>query len=258
MKFTSLYSGSKGNCYLIQSQESNVLVDCGLSLAMIKDRLAQMHLSFKCISAVFVTHEHTDHVSALPQLELFEKVPVFVHEKGARAVQEKTLCKNISTFDKTFQFRDLTVDTICCSHDAAYCCGYRFSDGTSAVGIVADTGCAPQEIVEFLAPCTTILLESNHDVDMLMGGPYPYKLKKRILSTLGHLSNKQAGEIVQQVMQTSHNVKNIVLGHISQNNNMPELAFYNVVTILENMGLHEGKDVKVAVALQDKRSATFE
>ena len=233
-------------------------MDCGLSLAMIKERLAEMHLSFKCISAVFVTHEHTDHVSALPQLELFEKVLVFAHEKGAKAIAEKTMCKSINTIGASLQFKDMTVDTISCSHDASFCCGYRFTDQTGSIGIIADTGSLPVGIVEFLSPCKTILIESNHDEDMLMGGNYPYKLKQRILSEKGHLSNKQAGQIIKRLVENKCAVKNIVLGHVSQNNNMPELAFYNVVKILENMGLYEGKDLNVCVALQDKRSPTFE
>lgn len=259
MKFTALYSGSKGNSYLVQSKESTILVDCGFTLPYLDSVLSSLRLTVQNIDAVFVTHEHYDHINALPQINTFCKhTQIFAHELGAKAVCDKIFSSYIRTIPDSITFRDLAVDTIRCSHDSEYCCGYRFYDGKSAVGLISDTGVVPNGAAEFLSQCNTVLLESNHDEALLLNGDYPYVLKRRILSEKGHLSNAQCRKLLSEIIKKSTVLKNVVLGHLSQNNNLPELAFSEVAEAFKENGLAEGRDVKLLIASQSKRSASVE
>ena len=178
MKFTSLYSGSRGNCYLLQSEKSNVLLDCGMCLTTLEKSLEQQDLSLKDVSAIFLTHEHTDHVSALCQVVAKNpQIKVFAHAKGLCAIKQRTTLQNVHPIENHFCFCDISVETIECSHDSCFCCGYKFSDKNGAVGIISDTGCEPNGVVDFLCDCKTVLIESNHDELMLKSGKYPLSWK---------------------------------------------------------------------------------
>lgn len=250
IKVSPLFSGSKGNCTLIQTESTNILLDAGFRFNAIVRELEQRGLSQKNIDAIIITHEHTDHIGALPMWT--KKCPTLIYAPSMIAdyVRQRSYCSEVNEIDGSFVVGDIAVDVYECSHDAICCYGYRFTHDGSQFACVTDTGCVTDELVNFLAPCRTVMLESNHDLDMLKRGEYSYQLKRRILSDFGHLSNVQAAQILQKLIGSS--VKNVILAHLSEKNNTKELAFATAVQMYSSCGLVEGKDVFVYVAEQYK------
>ncbi len=255
IKLTPLFSGSNGNSTLIQTAHSNVLLDAGYGFKATVAALAKRGVAVGNISAFVVTHEHSDHVSALKTFAKHTQAPVFVPQKAANYVAQTCFCPNVEAVCGNFDFADLHVDVYRCSHDARECLGYKFSCDNDSVGCVTDTGVAEGELVQFLSPCRTVFLESNHDLDMLWNGPYPYVLKKRVASQLGHLSNDQAAEVLQQLL--NFNVKNVVLAHLSRQNNSKTLAYDSAASVFKKHGLVVGKDVNLYVADQFENEVTL-
>lgn len=248
VKIFPLYSGSGGNCTLVQSDNANLLVDVGLGCRATLSALKMYNLSLNDITAIVVTHEHSDHIGGISSFVSHSPVPVYAPKVIADLVAKRATCCDVSGIADATEIADLRIDRYECSHDATACYGYRFSDGTNSVATVTDTGCVTTGLVDFLAPCDRIQLESNHDVDMLKSGPYPYPLKRRILSDFGHLSNAQATQVLSDLVGS--NVKNVILAHLSEHNNTAELAFNNVVNMYADKGLVEGRDISVYVAKQ--------
>lgn len=248
VKIFPLYSGSGGNCTLVQSDNANLLVDVGLGCRATLSALKMYNLSLSDITAIVVTHEHSDHIGGISSFVSHSPVPVYAPGAIADLVAKRATCCDVSGIADVTEIADLRIDRYECSHDAAACYGYRFSDGTNSVATVTDTGCVTTGLVDFLAPCDRIQLESNHDVDMLKSGPYPYPLKRRILSDFGHLSNDQATQVLSDLVGS--NVKSVILAHLSEHNNTAELAFNNVVNMYADKGLVEGRDISVYVAKQ--------
>lgn len=256
VKLTSLYSGSHGNCTLIQSAESNILVDAGFTYNTLKRYLNEVGLTPSDITAILITHEHGDHIGALSGWAQHNDTPVFAHRLCAPSVESKCGIKGVQRFDDGFRVGDVSVDFVKCSHDASYCCGYRFYDGYNYVASVTDTGTVTEQLEEFLLPCSIVQIESNHDEDMLVRGNYPYQLKRRILSDNGHLSNRQASVLIDKLL--NGNVRDIVLAHISENNNTHELAFAEAMKVFRNRHIEEGRQVRLHLAYQYNRSKTIE
>lgn len=248
VKIFPLYSGSGGNCTLVQSDNANLLVDVGLGCRATLSALKMYNLSLSDITAIVVTHEHSDHIGGISSFVSHSPVPVYTPKAIADLVAKRATCCDVSGIADVTEIADLRIERYECSHDAAACYGYRFSDGTNSVATVTDTGCVTTGLVDFLAPCDRIQLESNHDVDMLKSGPYPYPLKRRILSDFGHLSNDQATQVLSDLVGS--NVKSVILAHLSEHNNTAELAFNNVVNMYADKGLVEGRDISVYVAKQ--------
>ena len=248
VKIFPLYSGSGGNCTLVQSDNANLLVDVGLGCRATLSALKMYNLSLSDITAIVVTHEHSDHIGGISSFVSHSPVPVYAPGAIADLVAKRATCCDVSGIADVTEIADLRIERYECSHDAAACYGYRFSDGTNSVATVTDTGCVTTGLVDFLAPCDRIQLESNHDVDMLKSGPYPYPLKRRILSDFGHLSNDQATQVLSDLVGS--NVKSVILAHLSEHNNTAELAFNNVVNMYADKGLVEGRDISVYVAKQ--------
>lgn len=248
VKIFPLYSGSGGNCTLVQSDNANLLVDVGLGCRATLSALKMYNLSLSDITAIVVTHEHSDHIGGISSFVSHSPVPVYAPVAIADLVAKRATYCDVSGIADATEIADLRIERYECSHDAAACYGYRFSDGTNSVATVTDTGCVTTGLVDFLAPCDRIQLESNHDVDMLKSGPYPYPLKRRILSDFGHLSNDQATQVLSDLVGS--NVKSVILAHLSEHNNTAELAFNNVVNMYADKGLVEGRDISVYVAKQ--------
>ena len=249
-----LFSGSRGNCTLIQSGDVNILLDAGYSYKAIVRELDKRGLAPQDITAIIITHEHSDHIVALPSWSKACATPIYAPQPIADYLQQRASFCQVIAVDKTFEIGHVKVDVYECSHDARCCCGYRFSVGDKRFACVTDTGCVTDLLIDFLSPCSAIMVESNHDEKMLVEGNYPPILKRRILSNFGHLSNAQTAEIVQKLH--SSRVKTIILAHLSENNNTKELAFNSAVQALSACGLTEGKDVTVYVLDQDENEVT--
>lgn len=256
IKVTTLFSGSKGNCTLVQTENCNVLLDIGYRYKSIVDELLQLGVNPCNIDAIIISHEHNDHIGGLTLWSKYYNTPLYVPKVIANTVANKSYCTDVYPVDGAFDICDLHIDVYNCSHDSAWCCGYRFGCNGEYVASVTDTGTFGDELVDFLSPCKTVVVESNHDVNMLRNGHYPYPLKQRILSDYGHLSNNQTATLLQKLNYSV--TKNIVLAHLSENNNTKELAFASAVEALKQVNIVEGKDVHVYVADQYSRGKTID
>lgn len=257
IKFTPLFSGSKGNCSLVQSDETNILLDVGYGYKATVGRLALSGLFPKDIDTIVITHEHADHIAALPMWTKYNPdVKIYAPSPLMDLICKKSYSPNVQAIDGEFDAKTLHVIPYCCSHDAICCYGYKFSDGVTSVACVTDTGIATDQTIKFLSDCKIVQIESNHDVNMLLKGEYSYPLKRRILSDFGHLSNEQAAELLTKLVGTS--VKIVVLAHLSEKNNTKELAFNQTVSAYARLGLVEGRDVTVYCADQYHNEVTFE
>lgn len=255
IKLSPLFSGSRGNCSLIQSDNCNILLDAGYQYKQIVARLAEFGITPADIAAIVITHEHSDHIAALPYLTKGFNTAVYAPSAICDYVTQRTYCSDVTAITGGFEIGDVAIDVYQCSHDAIACFGYRFTYGNQSVAGVTDTGCVNDELAEFLSPCKGIMIESNHDVNMLKNGVYPFPLKRRILSDFGHLSNDQTAQVLSKLKGTS--VRKIVLAHLSEQNNTKEIAFNSAVHALNQCGLVEGRDVDLFVADQYSNRITL-
>ena len=228
---TALYSGSKGNSVLIESAKAKILIDAGKSAKSLCLALSSIGKSIDEIDAIFITHEHRDHISALEILLKHHKIPVHIVSASAR----KLLQKDIPAFDEclcthtpifTVEVGDMLVKSFSTPHDSEYSVGYTIQIGEKTIGYATDIGYITDEIRSALTGCESIVLECNHDEEMLMDGPYPYDLKLRIKSNRGHLSNIACAEFASDLCFVG--TKNVLLAHLSEENNEPSLAYDTV------------------------------
>ena len=247
----TLFSGSGGNCTLVRTEKTAVLVDAGKNCKAVVSALAFLGLSLSDLSAVFVTHEHRDHISALDVMLRRQPLPVHVTAPSA-----PELCRGRSAAEHAVihagllyeaQVGDLTVQSFPLPHDSAGHVGYVFAsrDGDRA-GVATDMGYATMDAYHHLRRCRTVVLEANHDLDMLRTGPYPFSLKQRILSRGGHLSNTESAQLCCGL--ADWNTERIILAHLSRENNTPERAYATVRGALEAGG---HADIALFVAQRD-------
>lgn len=252
-RIVCLYSGSGGNSTFIRVGESAVLIDAGKSARALCRALTDIGEDIKNINAVFVTHEHTDHVSALEIIAKKNPMPIHITSISAEKFNERTtpyLLSRMITHPIEFceQIGEMKVRSFRTPHDSRMSVGYRieFFDGESdrAFGYATDIGYASDEIRENLRGCEAVVLESNHDVDMLMTGPYPYDLKLRVASKRGHLSNCECAELAIELARGG--TRAIMLAHLSKENNQPSIALDEIESAVSGMG------VAVSVAHPDE------
>lgn len=241
LKFCSLYSGSSGNSSFIQSENINILVDAGVSGKKIVDALASINIGIENISAILVTHEHSDHTQSIATLSKKYNIPVYANKKTWEAMQdkkEKMSKENICYFNnnKPFSLNDVTIFPFDIPHDAANPCGFTISDFNSKISIATDIGHMTTSIIDNIKNSNFLLLEANYEPDVLKCSSYPFHLKERIASPIGHLSNIEAGKTINYL--ADFGVKNIMLGHLSNENNFPELAYKSVCEQIENKSLN--------------------
>ena len=241
LKFCSLYSGSSGNSSLIQSKNINILVDAGVSGKKIIDALASINVEIESISAILITHEHSDHTQSIATLSKKYNVPIYANKKTWEAMSDKKSKiseNNIFYFNnnKPFTLDDLTIFPFDIPHDAANPCGFSISDSDSKISIATDIGHMTDFVLNNLKDSNFVLLESNYEPDVLKCSPYPFKLKQRIASPIGHLSNIEAGKTINYL--SNNGVKNIMIGHLSNENNFPELAYKSVLEQIDDKDLH--------------------
>lgn len=264
MRLCSLYSGSSGNSIYVGSDNTHILVDIGMSTKKIIGALHEISLKPEDIDAILITHEHTDHIAGLGVFLRKYGIPVYGTNKTLEAVSHYSNLGKVdfSLFhgiwpEESFQIDDLWVKPISTWHDAADPVCYTLTDGNKKVSIATDLGDYDEHIVDSLSGADAMLIEANHDIRMLEVGPYPYQLKQRILSKHGHLSNERGGQLVRALL--NDHIKGIYLGHLSKENNYPELAFEAVkAELFGNPYSNDCRDFNMSVACRSECSALIE
>lgn len=223
MRFASLGSGSRGNATLVESGATLVMIDCGFSCRETERRMARLGRSPEQLSALLVTHEHGDHVRGVAPLARKYGLPVWM-SRGTHGMLRDTDFPVVQHFDghSGMALGDLCITPFTVPHDAREPCQFVFEDGARRFGMLTDTGRMTPHIIESLQGCDALLLECNHDADMLADGPYSAALKRRVGGPLGHLSNRQAGALLA-LLDTSR-LQHLVAAHLSDKNNRPALA----------------------------------
>lgn len=245
MYFSVLASGSKANSVFVASEcgATSVLIDCGLSAKQTSLRLAGLGINPQNINAILVTHGHIDHVRGVSVMSRKYKIPVFVTEVAQEKVGN---CYSITNFNQgdLLKVESFELDTYAVVHDAPETCGVVIREKGVKLGILTDAGKVTTLVRARLRDCDSLVLESNHDKDLLASCMYPWELKQRIASTYGHLSNDQAAELIKDIAHKD--MENIVLAHLSENSNSPELAFSTAMQALKYCNLE--KSVKLICA----------
>lgn len=249
-RFCPLFSSSSGNCIYIGSGNTHILIDAGVSARRITDALKGINLLPEAISAVFVTHQHNDHIAGLRNFCLKRGIPIYMSSTTAAAIEESDYDLsglNINVIEDKVTVGNISVTRFCTSHDCSGSSGYRVDvGGDRCFAVCTDTGVVTENIRQSLLGCELVLIESNHDVNMLAKGPYPAPLKRRILSDQGHLSNGCCAKELPQLVLGG--TSRIILGHLSAHNNTPEAALKAANAELIGHGFTEGEDYIIYVA----------
>ncbi len=260
LRFCPLFSGSSGNALYLGCGDTHLLIDAGMSGSKITNELEKIGLRPDRLSAILITHEHSDHIAGVGILSRRYDLPVFANEATWEAMRPKVgnICeKNVRVFEtgSDFLIGDIDIMPFAIPHDAAEPVGYSFYAGQSKLSVATDLGTVKESWMKQIAHSDLVLLEANHDVEMLKAGRYPYELKRRILGNKGHLSNDAAGKAAAALVKRG--VQAIVLGHLSGENNFPELAYQSVCCVLQEEGFEAGRDVMLSVANRDGASGMY-
>jgi phosphoribosyl 1,2-cyclic phosphodiesterase len=258
MKLCSIASGSSGNCIYVGSNNTNLLVDAGISAKRIENGLNGIDIMPDTIQGILVTHEHSDHISGLGILARKYHIPIYATYETAKCIQQIKSLGDIPEElfcyvrpNEAFQINDIAIEPFSTSHDASNPVCYTMQSEGQKVGIATDLGKYDDYIVSKLKEAELLLIEANHDVNMLMVGKYPYYLKQRILGDRGHLSNETSADLISKLI--SPRLKYILLAHLSKENNYEELAYETVCCELMNRRSGFAAE-KVSVAHRDQPS----
>ena len=250
LNFCSLFSSSDGNCLLAQSEDTNLLIDAGVSGKKIEEALESIHIPIEKIDAILVTHEHIDHIRSLGTISKKYHIPVYANEKTWNAMpdQKKKIAEEnqkLFCIENEFEIGNFKIFPFSIPHDAVDPCGFNLSCNGKKLSIATDLGHIPPHIFHLLESSSFIMLESNYDKEVLRCCSYPYSLKKRIDGPNGHLSNEMAGKTISYLLKSG--LSKVMLGHLSKENNFPELAYQTVVDELCNNNFDENK-ISISVA----------
>lgn len=260
MKAVSLASGSKGNCYLIFTDKTKILIDDGINFKELCEKLDLLKINPQNIDAVFISHEHDDHIKGLLTLLKNYSPKIFIHNDCVNFANQKlkNSLKNVTTFvdNENISLNDLLIENFKQSHDSKHCNGFSILSPDGKVSVSTDIGVANQNQVNHLSNSNLVYLEANHDVNLLLDNMnYPAFLKRRILSDKGHLSNKASAEIIENL--SFNKVNQVVLSHLSEENNSPSLAYNYIKNELLDKDIVEGKDIFIDVASQYRIGTIF-
>lgn len=260
IKFCSLSSGSSGNCQYIEAEDTRILIDAGFSGKRIETLLKSIDICPTSIDGIFVTHEHIDHSRGVGVLSRRYNIPIYANENtfiGMKDTIGKLTEENTKVFitGEDLNFKDLEVHPFHIFHDALEPVGYSVHYKNKKISIITDTGWVNSEIIDKIKGSNLYLLESNHDVEMLKFGPYPYHLKQRIMSKEGHLSNEDAASLLCNILKKENEI--VLLCHLSQDNNAPCLALQTVTNTLMDKGIDVLKDIKLGLSHRDRATEIF-
>lgn len=247
-RFSVLASGSTGNAMVIDNGEVRLLVDAGLSGKRIEELMRERDISCAKLDGILVTHEHTDHIKGLGVLSRKYKLPIYANERTWIQLRPKIgeiaeSNEQIITTGATLDFGQLQVTSFEISHDAADPVGYSFEQNDVKLSLVTDTGYISPKIIREVADSDALILECNHDIDMLRVGSYPWNVKRRILSDVGHLSNEAAGEALAELV--SEKTRRIYMAHLSRDHNMMDLARMTMTDHLQRCRLPQKDRIRV-------------
>lgn len=249
-KIVPLFSSSRGNSYYISGNNEAILVDAGRNCKQLELALMSNEIDTKTIKAIFVTHEHTDHISALKVFAKRYALPIYGTAGTIDALikgEKVDKNANLNVIENEIILGDMSIKRVATSHDASESCGYFITtaDGRKC-SVVTDTGFLREDALEALKNSNAAVIESNHDVNMLKSGPYPYILKKRVLSMTGHLSNEDCSKVLPTLIENG--VTHLMLSHLSQENNLPRLALDTAVAKLSAHNMIKDKDYTIMTA----------
>ena len=251
----TLASGSSGNASLIRCGDTALLLDTGISCRRITTSLRELGLTMDDLTAVLITHTHTDHIAGLATMLKRSDFPIFASNAAARDLLYRmpACAGRLEAFapGEAFALGSYTVRPFSISHDAPGACGYRLDTEEGSVGLLTDSGYVTDESAETLSGCDLVLLEANHDVETLESGPYPYFLKERILGNRGHLSNETAARFAVSLVRSG--TRELILSHLSRENNTPAMAYNTVERALSAAGLAP----RLTVAPRDRLSEPY-
>lgn len=230
MRVSSLGSGSKGNATLIEAGEHQVLVDCGFGLKEAEGRLRARGVEPGSLSGIFVTHEHGDHIKGAPMLANKYHIPLWSTHGTARHLKRAVPTARQFWPHESIQIGGLAIEPVTVPHDSAEPSQFVFRYQSKTVGVLTDLGSLTSRVVEAFQRCDLLLLECNHDPEMLAVGPYPPSLKRRVGGNFGHLSNDQAAELLHRIDRSG--LKQVLVSHISEQNNDPSLALDTIAPAL--------------------------
>ena len=233
MRFSVLGSGSRGNCVFIESGGTAILIDGGFSGKEIARRLALIGRTSDGLDGIFVTHEHHDHIEGVGVMSRRCSLPVFANEgtfSGAEKRLKKLFKRNEFNTGDTLDFRDFQVRSFGVSHDTNDPVGFVVRDGHHALGYCTDTGIVSTLVASRLQSLDSLILEFNHDPDMLRNGPYPPSLQQRVRSNQGHLANTTSAKLLKKIVHAR--LQHVILAHLSETNNLPELAYQEAAAAL--------------------------
>ncbi len=261
MKAVNIASGSKGNCTLIQSNLATILIDDGLSVKNLEEKLKQININPNSIDAILLTHEHSDHIYGVKSfLKKYKNAKVYIPSFAQNYYISSIMTLPIQQVEwytnSDFFIKDVTISSFILPHDSHFCVGYSLYVGNNKITVATDLGFTSADTLKNLAGSDILFLESNHDVELLKRNvKYTAQLKKRILSNNGHLSNVACAEALISLVKTG--VKQAILCHLSEENNTPELAYNTVKTLLQRQGIIEGEHICVDVAFQNQVGTLF-
>ncbi len=244
-RFCSLFSSSSGNSTFIGSSKTGVLIDAGVSAKKIKEALLQRDIDPETLGGIFVTHEHSDHIKGIRILCSTYKIPLYATEGTLSYLEENGVINGKFPFEviteNGVEIGDIALKSFKTPHDSRESCGYEiYLPHNQKAAIATDLGKITPEVENALQKCELVMLESNHDISMLQAGPYPYYLKRRILSDVGHLSNEACAAYAQKLITSG--TSRLFLGHLSGENNFPGLAFQTTLSALSEIGAVNERD----------------
>ena len=259
LNVTTLASGSEGNCMLITGGGAAVLIDAGVSCRRIFTSLRQLGMDPAGLDGILITHEHSDHIRGLATLTGKLTCPVYASPGTARQLEWRVafpegMLRPVPP-GTAFSVGALTIRSFPTSHDAAESVGYRVTCGHGSLALATDLGTVTPAVLDGVLGCDTVVVETNHDVELLRAGPYPYPLKQRILGERGHLCNEAGAELAARAVQAGAGT--LILAHLSRQNNTPAHALAAVRRAVARLGLNPDRDVTITVAPRSEVGPTF-
>ena len=236
MRIKILASGSKGNCTLVRTEKSNILIDMGVTYQYLCTELDNIGLTPKDLDYIFITHTHSDHIKGLASLIKKNSIKVYILEEMEEEIKKFIPLENINYYTNPLELEELKIELIRISHDVDGV-GFIMEYNNDSFVYITDTGYINKKYFPLMKNKNLYIIESNHDEEMLMEGPYPYILKQRVISDHGHLSNTTTANYLKEIV--GNRTKKIVLAHISENNNTPELAVETVKSVLKENGIEK-------------------